>query len=69
MQGKRNEWAKQSKEEVFSTSLDNHISAKKTQHKARNMRMACNKVKKMQLPSVRMGTYRGRCRVIYLRQT
>ena len=29
MQGKRKDWSKQAKEEVFSTSLDYHISLKK----------------------------------------
>ena len=51
MQGKRNEWAKQAKEEVFSTSLDDHISAKKIQDKARDMRTAYKKVKQMKLRS------------------
>ena len=51
MQGKRNEWAKQAKEEVFSTPLDDHITAKKIQDKARNMRTAYNKAKQMQLRS------------------
>ena len=31
MQGKRNEWVKQAKGEDFSTSLDDHINAKKMQ--------------------------------------
>ena len=39
------------KEGVFSTSLDDHISAKKIQDKVRYMRMAYNKAKQMQLRS------------------
>ena len=41
---------RQAKEEVFPTSPD-HISTKKIQDKARNMRMAYNKAKQMQLRS------------------
>ena len=51
MQGKRSGWAKQAREEAFSTSTDDHIGVKNIQDKARNTRTAYNKAEQMQLRS------------------
>ena len=51
IQGKPSEWTRRAKEEVFSSSLDDHISANKIRDKVRNMRAVYNKAKQMQLQS------------------
>ena len=51
LQGKPSGWTRQAKEEAFSSSRDDHISANKIRDKVRNLQVVYNKAKQLQLRS------------------